>query len=275
MLLIDNDVLDIRHLSSRRLRDRYRDAFHAARPFKHLVIDELFSETILDGIVGEFQDVHLFDWVEYDRADQVKRGTLPNARLGRASQAYINAIHSGAFIDFLSYVTGIKGLVPDPALNSGGLHEIPNGGKFALHVDVNKHSLTGLDNRLAFMTYLNRGWHKSYGGALELWSDELQRCEVEIAPVFGRSVLLYNSPVSWHGHPIPVNTPDGRPRRSIAAFYYTNGNEDTAATAAKPRFKPRPMVRTRRGQAAALLRSLLPPIFIYAVRHYRQRRSVA
>jgi Rps23 Pro-64 3,4-dihydroxylase Tpa1-like proline 4-hydroxylase len=38
-----------------------------------------------------------------------------------------------------------------------------------MHVDFNQHSVTRLDNRLVFITYLNKNWRSSYGGALELW----------------------------------------------------------------------------------------------------------
>ena len=48
----------------------------------------------------------------------------------------------------------------------------------------------------------------------------------EIVPVFGRSILFAHSRRSLHGHPQPVAAPGDRPRRSLAAYFYTNGGSD-------------------------------------------------
>ena len=95
-----------------------------------------------------------------------------------------------------------------------------------MHVDFNQHSVTRLANRLVFITYLNKDWLPSYGGGLELWDVEKNEPVVEILPEFGRSVLFYQSSKSLHGHPKPVAAPNGRPRRSAAAYFYSNGRSD-------------------------------------------------
>jgi Rps23 Pro-64 3,4-dihydroxylase Tpa1-like proline 4-hydroxylase len=157
--------------------------------------------------------------------NEKKLATRPFSRLGNASELYFNTIHSGRFIDFLQQITGIAGLITDPGLDGGGLHSIPTGGKFALHTDFNQHTVTKLENRLIFITYLNKDWLPSYGGALELWNIEEEKCEAEVFPLFGRSILFHESKRSLHGHPKPVEAPNGRPRRSACTAYYTNGRD--------------------------------------------------
>jgi Rps23 Pro-64 3,4-dihydroxylase Tpa1-like proline 4-hydroxylase len=76
----------------------------------------------------------------------------------------------------------------------------------AMHVDFNQHEVTRLDNRLVFITYLNKDWLPAYGGALELWSAEEEKYKVEVLPVFGRSVLFAHSSRSLHCYPAPVST---------------------------------------------------------------------
>jgi hypothetical protein len=91
-----------------------------------------------------------------------------------------------------------------------------------VHADFNQDERTGLYARVVFITYLNKDWLASYGGALELWSFEENKCQVEVQPVVGRSVLFLHSPRSLHGLlPDPVNAPNGRPRRSAAAYFYS------------------------------------------------------
>ncbi len=211
------------------------DAFKANAPFPHLVFEGLFAPQLLELMYDEFDAVKRSDWRRFNSKYELKRATQANARFGPATQLYFNTIHSNAFVDFLREITGVDGLLPDPTLHAGGLHEIPEGGRFAMHIDFNQHPVTRLDNRLVFITYLNKDWQPSYGGALELQSMEDESCKVAIDPVFGRSALFYQSAKSFHGHPDPVRAPKGRPRRSAAAYFYTNGSR----TAKVPSFTPR------------------------------------
>jgi hypothetical protein len=215
--------------------------YSAAPAFPHVVIDGLFEPAFLERILEDFR-FGLGDWMQYRSTMHTKRATRPNAPLRAASRAYFDAIHRGAFTQFLTGVTGIEGLLPDPTLFGGGLHEIPSGGRFGVHNDFNKHPVTRLDNRLVFITYLNRDWRAEYGGALKL-VDGSGATVREIVPVFGRSILFAHSNASLHGHPDPVTAPDGRPRRSVAAYFYTNGAEaeepaHTTQFLEAPRFGP-------------------------------------
>ena len=47
--------------------------------------------------------------------------------------------------------------------------------------------------------------------------------------MFGRSILFAHSQTSLHGHPDPVAAPDKRPRRSVAAYYYTSSADSAVA----------------------------------------------
>jgi 2OG-Fe(II) oxygenase superfamily len=199
-----------------------RQKFSTAKPFPHVVIDGLFQPVVLEKILEDFS-VGFGDWIHYNTADEKKRGTRPNAKLGAGSQRYFDMIHRGQFLQFLSAVAGIDGLLPDPTLFGGGLHEIPEGGRFSVHTDFNRHPVTGLDNRLVFITYLNKDWQASYGGRLELWDAQSKQCVSEVVPLLGRSILFAHTPHSLHGHPNPVAAPGGRSRRSVAAYFYSNG----------------------------------------------------
>jgi Rps23 Pro-64 3,4-dihydroxylase Tpa1-like proline 4-hydroxylase len=271
--LLDHDVLQYNRMQSLRAKNTARDMFANAKPFRHIVFEGLFSDVILNGILDEYHDMRGRDWLRYDTNNELKRGSRPNTKLGPCAQAYFNAIHSGPFVEFLSYVTGIKGLLPDPTLWSGGLHEVPHGGKFAVHVDFNRHPVTLLDNRLVFITYLNHGWLASYGGALELWNPEDEHPAASILPIFGHSILFYQSPNSWHGHPDPVNAPDGGPRRSIAAYYYTNGRDDGATeTEFRTTVVLRELARTRTEKLLAGVRYVTPPVVFDMARRVRKSR---
>ncbi len=238
------------------LRRRFTDA----EPFPHLVIDGLFQPHFLERVLDDYT-AGFHDWVHYDSANEIKTGTRPNAKLGRGSQRYFDIIHRGQFVQFLSAVTGIEGLLPDPSLFGGGLHKIEHGGHFSPHIDFNKHPVTLLDNRLVFITYLNKNWDASYGGALELWDVKTKTCMEEVVPVFGRSILFAHSELSLHGHPNPVATPDRRARRSVAAYFYTNSSPAyDAATVRTTQFLqpvPRSELRTKLVKAGRYVSPML------------------
>lgn len=139
-------------------------------PFPHIVFEGLFPPPLLELVSADFDRLNWSDWRRYDNSNELKRGTAPKTRLGHASELYFNTIYSGRFVEFIEKVTGIHGLVTDPELFAGGLHEIPTGGKFAMHVDFNQHEVTRLENRLVFITLSQQGlapvlWRRS--GALE------------------------------------------------------------------------------------------------------------
>ncbi|PNG26532.1 2OG-Fe(II) oxygenase [Methylocella silvestris] len=202
------------------------ETFIHNKPFPYLVIDGLFPPKLLRLVHADFARLSWSEWRRYDNSNEVKRASIANPRLGHASEFYFNTIYSSRFVNFLERVSGIPGLVTDPSLSAGGLHDIPPGGKFAMHIDFNLHPVTRLDNRLVFITYLNEDWRSSYGGALELWDLETNAKGAEVTPEFGRSVLFYQSSKSLHGHPKPIEAPNERHRRSVAAYYYSNGRSD-------------------------------------------------
>jgi len=243
--------------------------FRRNAPFPHLVFEGLFNPRLLELIHADFDRLNWSDWRRFDNSHEYKLGSLPNTRFGNATQLYFNTIHSNAFIDFLQKVTGVDGLIPDPMLNAGGLHEIPKGGRFAMHIDFNQHPFTKLDNRLVFITYLNKDWLPSYGGALELQSMDDENCKVEIEPIFGRSALFYHSSKSFHGHPNPVNAPNGRARRSAAAYFYSNGRSDNETTDFHTTLFPKAIKISRHQKFMNVVKYVTPPVVVDAVRKFK------
>ena len=128
------------------------------------------------------------------------------------------------FVTFLQKITNInEKLIIDEKLNGGGLHEIKKGGLLKIHSDFNRHPILNLDRRLNVLVYLNKDWKEDYGGHLQLWDKEMQKCEKKILPIFNRMVIFSTTDYSNHGHPDPLNCPDKRSRKSVATYYYSDG----------------------------------------------------
>jgi len=179
---------------------------------------------ILDRVLSEFPGAQGIDWERYDDPRfEVKLASRSEQQIGLFTRYLIYALNSSAFLQFLERLTGIKGLVPDPHLWGGGLHQILPGGKLAVHADFNNYPHFKLDRRLNVLVYLNRDWREEWGGHLELWDRDMARCEQRILPLFNRMVCFSTTDTSFHGHPDELRCPPDRTRRSLALYYYSNG----------------------------------------------------
>ncbi|MFL6451973.1 MAG: 2OG-Fe(II) oxygenase [Bryobacteraceae bacterium] len=201
--------------------------FHAAKPYSHLVMQDLFNPQALRLVLEEWpvkdQNVEKHDDGTYVKK---KTGTTWKTKFGPHTQRYFNELSSPAFLQTLQKVTNMWGLIPDPYMFGGGLHATATGGKLAVHADYNKHPFFKLDRRLNLLIYLNEGWTEKNGGWLELWDREMKSCVKRILPEFNQTVLFATDRYSFHGQPEPVVGPPNLWRKSIALYYFSNGRAD-------------------------------------------------
>jgi Rps23 Pro-64 3,4-dihydroxylase Tpa1-like proline 4-hydroxylase len=206
-------------------------SFQTADPFPHIMIDNFLSPELVDAVVSEIPDYRkaktnkdAWETLGDGSVAQYRKSFLSmEMRVGRLTRQLYWELNSADFLSFLQKLTGIEGLVPDPYLLGGGIHETQRGGYLMVHADFNKHPELKLDRRLNIIIYLNRDWPDEYGGHLELWDKPMQHCVQKIAPLAGRCVIFKTGRDTWHGHPHPLNCPEDRTRQSLALYYYSNG----------------------------------------------------
>ena len=259
---VSPDVLEQR---ARELGDKYRNA----KPFPHIYIDDFFAPEAVEAALAEFPNKEQIEWQQFNNPQEIKLASRDEKSLGPAARQLIWEMHSQVFINFLEKLTGIEGLVADPQLSGGGLHQILRGGKLGVHVDFNRQKHLRLDRRLNLLLYLNKDWKEEYGGHLELWDPEVKNCEARILPIFNRVALFSTSESSYHGHPNPLTCPEGWSRKSIALYYYTNGRpEENDAHAAEHStvFKTRPGEKLAKERTPLRLTDFVPPIVTRAAK---------
>jgi 2OG-Fe(II) oxygenase superfamily len=211
--------------------NQYASSYKDAKPFPHIVIDNMFSDDFLSTVIDEIPAIDSSVWLHHSDDRQEKFGLRSALNLGETGFELTAFLHSAAFLYFLSELTGIQELLPDPYLQGSGYSVIPEGGYFDVHVDRNMAYATGLTRRLSLIIYLNKQWKHEYGGQLELWNSDASHCEALIEPVFNRTIIFEIAEQNFHGVPKPVACPDGRSRKSFAIYYHTvgiNGRTDVA-----------------------------------------------
>ena len=215
--------------------------FAQAAPFPHAVMDEFLPAALADRLAQLFPAPSHPHWKRVDHEEQ-------SGRLGHLQRSGFEGVdplvrhvlaelNGAVFVRFLESLSGLRGLIPDPAFRAAGLHMTLPGGHLDLHADFNRDRFRGLSRVLTVLIYLNPGWEDAWGGALELWPEDLSRCAVSIAPQHNRCVVLENDERSFHGHPAPLRCPPTRARQSLAAYYYMS---DEARRAHDPAYEPSP-----------------------------------
>ena len=201
------------------------EAYRGAAPFPHACFDDFLPDTVIDQILDEFPAPDSTYWSTKNRPDTIKQDTTPGLgtelKMPPKIRQVMWQLNSGAFMIFLRHLTGIAGLMPDPYLFGGGIHQILPGGLLKIHADFNIHEVIGLYRRINVLIYLNRDWRPEYGGQIELWSRDMSRREKSFEPIAGRCIIFNTDDDSYHGHPDPLACPQGMTRKSIAMYYYT------------------------------------------------------
>jgi Rps23 Pro-64 3,4-dihydroxylase Tpa1-like proline 4-hydroxylase len=231
--------------------------YAAAEPFPHAVLEDLFPPAVLEKVLEEFPRPDSIDWIRYDDRNQVKLASRRDEQLGPVTRAFIHFLNSSVFVEFLEELTGIAGLVPDPHLEGGGLHQIVPGGMLAIHADFNRSTRLKLDRRLNLLLYLNRDWSEEWGGHLELWDRAMSARVKRIAPVYNRTVVFSTTDFAFHGHPEPLRCPEGRSRKSIALYYYSNGRPPEEVSGGHST-----LFQTSSDRAKEVVKKLVPPIVL-------------
>ena len=249
-----------------RIAEDQAAAYQSAEPFPHIVIDDFANPELLDRVANEVEASLTEQWVSMNDEYQRKFANANMRQMGPNTRALINFMNSQELLGFLERLTGIQGLVADWQLAGGGMHALRDGGFLNVHADFNYHGHLKLDRRINLLLYLNKGWKAEWGGQLELWDQTMTHCRHSITPEFNRCVIFNTTDRSFHGNPNPVKTPDGRPRLSLAFYYYSNGRPSDELSAAHfTMFRKARTQESRREQIARLARRLLPPIVFEAL----------
>ena len=218
--IISKDFLDLNKLA-----EKEKINYLKAKPFPNIELNNLFNESFLTKVLNEFPDLKKLNKSQnYKGKNEIKLSNKNYNEFPTIIKSFIDFLNSAVFLNFLQKLTSIKeDLKADPNLEGGGLHEIKKGGVLKIHTDFNRHPLLDLDRRVNVLIYLNKDWKDSYGGHLELWNNDISKCEKKIVPVFNKMTIFSTTDFSNHGHPNILNCPENISRKSIALYYFSSG----------------------------------------------------
>jgi hypothetical protein len=214
-----------------KLSEHLKTQYRSASPFPYIVIDNFLPEFLLNKSLEELENHdywyhNITKWIEEYEINKFYTPNhdtdIPELRKNIPITSFIfDYLNSDEFIKFLKNLTGFDDLESDKRLLGGGVHKIISGGKLSVHKDYNVHPETKKHRKLNLLLYLNKNWESDWNGNLEFWNKNITKKVVEIEPTFNRAVIfsIENAP---HGHPIPLNTPEGVSRYSLALYYFSD-----------------------------------------------------
>ncbi len=209
-----------------------RQSFLSATPFKHVVIDNFFTEDALELLVEEFPAHGSTDGLVGDFGGKTKKaGRSDILESGQSYVLWDKLIQSDTYLNMLSDLSGIDDLLYDPHYNGAGIHENFEGRRGNIHIDYNYHPRTGYHRRLNAICYISPQWKKEYGGGLKLYEfghrpQDGEKKIVDCLP--NRCVLFETTENSWHGVQ-SITLPEDKKsltRKSITSYYYTQDRPD-------------------------------------------------
>jgi hypothetical protein len=204
-------------------RDALRSAFRSAEPFPFIAIDDFLEPGFASELADSYPTFESAERLGYEFSalnEQRKVQVTDPAKFPPPVRLLNERLASQAFLDDVSYITGIPRLLADEQLAGGGMHVTGPGGRLDVHVDFNFIRERELHRRLNILVYLNRTWRPEWGGQLELWDRDVKHRHHTFEPILNRCVIFETSDISFHGVR-PLTCPPDVARCSFAAYYYT------------------------------------------------------
>jgi hypothetical protein len=216
-------------------------------PYPFTYFDGLFNQALIDEVNREIDDSNFkkdgrsIDGIEV----KVRSNFEDNESLPPQTKKIFDVLNGGKFLNLVSRLTGIDGLISDPYYDGGGINIIENNGTLAVHVDgTNQHRMK-VCRRLNAILFVNEHWDESWNGYHEQWTfnnkelspfDDKQswRCVRKILPKKNRLLLFTTNDHSWHGHAGVLNVPPEVQRRSLITYYYTATRPDSDVVFGSP-----------------------------------------
>jgi len=192
----------------------FSQEFSDGVPFEHTIIENFLKDPI--PMPDPSDSWHLY-------CSPIENKILTNNLTNYPEwKRIVDAMQGPEFVSKIAAITGIENLEADPYLHGAGLHASTRNGKLDVHLDYAIHPISKKERRVNIILYMNEFWDEAWGGALEFWDQTRSRCEVKITPKWNTAVVFKTSDLSYHGHPRPMQCPEGTWRKSLAVYYVSD-----------------------------------------------------
>ena len=198
--------------------DKLKTLFINGEPFEHIVIDNFLSDDYAEEIHNLFP-TNYENWYKYINPLEVKFAYDNINLLNENLKNYFYYLSSNHIINLIKEITNIKNIELDEYLHGAGLHSHPNHGRLNVHLDYEKHPISGKERRINIIYFSTKNWDPLWNGANELWDKDVTKCVKKTDVKFNRAIIFKTNEISWHGLHEKISCPDNIFRKSLAYYY--------------------------------------------------------
>ena len=112
---------------------KLNDEFVGTPPFPMIVLDDFLPEKITRAMAAETHDIPEHRWTEFTRKNSHMQECTDMSVCPVAREYFVNYMHSQAGMQWITSVTGIADLIPDPYLVGAGYSRSNRGDKLHTH----------------------------------------------------------------------------------------------------------------------------------------------
>lgn len=212
-----NGILNPAHFRSESITNLSHN-FHHNKPIRHVVIDNFLQTETITTLFENFPPLAEMK-TSYRGLNEKKSEHSDFSQLHPDFEKLHNALCSAEFIRWVSAWSGIDSLDTINDRLGYGLHQGGHNSFLDIHIDYNIHPIKKLFRKLNLIIFFNQTWEQDWGGELELWDEDVQKCVQSIRPIFNRCVIFECSQISYHGYK-KMNVPENITRKSYYQYYF-------------------------------------------------------
>jgi hypothetical protein len=201
-----------------------KETFLNNSPIPLLSVNNFLKEDVAKDLYNETNLIDECHWTTFTRKGSHMKECTKMEYAPVASTLVAN-LHSSTFLKWLSAVTGIMHLIPDPHLVGAGYSKSFSGDTLQVHTDFNWNDQLKLHRALSLIIYLTPNWQSEWGGALDFYSKDRTQIKQSITCDFNKLLIWKYDSKGFHGYETPLSCPKDVYRSTFRLFYYVSNSQ--------------------------------------------------
>lgn len=201
---------------------KLNNEFVGTPPFPMIVLDDFLPTQIASAMATETHDIPSHKWTEFTRKKSHMQECTDMEVCPVARDGFVSYMHSQAGMKWLSNITGISDLIPDPYLVGAGYSRSFTGDHLGIHTDFNWNESLKLHRMLSMILYIEPDWKPEYGGDIVFKDFNNTQVVQKVSAKFNRCVIWRHHKRGFHGYPDPLTSPSDISRKTFRLFFYVS-----------------------------------------------------
>jgi Rps23 Pro-64 3,4-dihydroxylase Tpa1-like proline 4-hydroxylase len=199
--------------------------YKVSSPIKHIIVDNFFPEEIYKNLCNDIRNYPADKWIHKNLGNT--SGPRKETRDFTGSDILQNImlnLTGHNFISWMTKITGVEGIIPDPHYLGAGITSTPRNSQLGLHIDFNWNNSLKLNRAFNLIIYSNPEWKSEWNGQLEFWNRSKTEKLLTVEPTPNRLIFWEYEQEFFHGFTEPILCPEDIERQNLMSIYYLSNS---------------------------------------------------